>query len=683
MTLARIALALAVIPGLLLLYIAAMGARTQAQFDASILRAQLEDVSISEMSNQDMARLARRHNLWALELRDRSGTPLAFWQRYPGARQGLIGAPLEFTHPPSGALFRSWSAPAEYLSLALAGAAIVWILLMLTAVMQLRRPAPQLPVRMVSAAHHEAEPNLRPKLRSALDGLPIALAIADAQGIIRYTNTRMCDWLGRSRSQLRGCKLEEMIRLYGPGVETPVVPWRDASGSEPAGTWVLKAQGQERSVSVSWSEGYDQSLLLGLVDSSSIEAGQKETRERVHLLHHILDVLPLGVLVTDSEGRIQIANRNAERQFAWAPGEMEGEEVTRLMPVPFLNQPEVCLENYRGQGAHRNTELPKVVGWRKDATTFPVGLTVEDLPDESGGFLVLIEDLTEAMHTAAAQSRLGRLFEQTAEEVLILDARSLYVREANRGAQENLGFSLQQLRRMTLFHLAPGLDAAKTEPQLASLRGGEQRELRLSTAFSRADDSSYPVRLSLTCSREEEPPVLMLLAHDVTAQRAAESRLAWMSGHDTLTRLPNRSAAMEELARGDTNADSNTWIGLLRVDNLDELNIRYGHDQGDEVIATLAERLQQQLPDAPLIARWSGASFVLVLPSPLPDLGSLCARLAEAIELAVVSVPLQLSLGLARMQRRAELSLTAATEALNQAQKSESTYWINESSSSA
>ncbi len=669
MLLPRLALILALLPGL---YALALGLGAAPTAGALAQRAALEqglaELDAARVGRARLAELARRHGLWAIEIRDRAGQSLAAWQRLPLARSGLLGAPTAWVHPGSGARVLWWSARGGVLGGALPWLGLGWCALMLLALWNLRRPAHALAPQRLPAATTTAAPTLRPRLRVLLDALPGAVVVADAQDRVVRINARLADWLGRNPRELRGLPLSQALPLRDAAAAAGAPPpWRAGEGRLPRGEEaVLEVPGGTRRVN--WAAAYapDGSLALALLDASRPEAEKRESE--LGLLRHIVDALPVGILVTDAKDRIRLSNRTAARLFAWAPGELEGEAISKLMPVPFLNQPDIQLRDYRARTPQEAAEQPKVVGWRRDATTFPVGLQVEDLTDDSGGLLLIIEDRTEAQQTAAAQSRLGRLFEQTAEEVLILDARSLYVREANRGAQENLGFSLAQLRRMTLFHLAPELDSVATDPQLARLRAGEQRELRLNTLFARQDQTRYPVALSLTCSREEEPPVLMLLAHDVTALRAAESRLAWISGHDGLTRLPNRSAAMEELARAAAELPQ-AQIALVALDGLRELNLEHGHEQGDVVIASVAERLEAAFPDARLMARWSGAAFVLLLPEPPQGLDAALGTLSQPVELPQATALPAVALGLAPLRGRLEPALAEAARALEEARR--------------
>ena len=664
----RVALLLAMLPGLYALGVAVFGVPEDAGLPRLRLEQELQALNPAAVQAGVLGELLRRHGLWAIELRDRGDALLAQAERLPLARSGLLGEPLELTHTGSGALWRWWPVRALLQQLRLGAVGLLWCVLMILALRRLgglstggvERRLGELSPAQEARGH-------RPRWRRLLDAAPCAIVVCDASGCIRQVNALAVDWLGRPAARLRGSELHQMLKLYRPGATEATQPWLESPLSQAAlERWELRVGDGVRGVSLFWADHKDGGRTLALFDTGPMQAALRAQQQENGLLRQIINVLPVGVLLSDADNRIRMSNRTAERLFAWAPGELEGEAISKLMPVPFLNQPDIHLQDYRGQLTGEGGSLPKVVGWRKDATTFPVALTVEDLSEAEDGVLALIEDQTESLQREAAQSRLGRLFEQTAEEVLILDARSLYVREANRGAQDNLGLDLRQLRRMTLFHLAPELDASSTEPRLARLRAGDRRELRLSTSFRRADGSVYPVELSLTCSREEEPPVLMLLAHDVTALRAAENRLAWISGHDSLTRLPNRSAALEEMARL-SRETGGYWVGLLGLGGLREVNADFGYEQGDVLLASIAERLQRALPEARMIARWSSSSFLLLLAQPLSSADGLLAGLSETLELEATSWQPRLSLGLCKGGTSLERSVEAAAALVAQA----------------
>jgi diguanylate cyclase (GGDEF)-like protein len=86
---------------------------------------------------------------------------------------------------------------------------------------------------------------------------------------------------------------------------------------------------------------------------------------------------------------------------------------------------------------------------------------------------------------------------------------------------------------------------------------------------------------------------------------------------DALTGVANRRALTEAV---DTFSFRDRGAALLVVDldRFKEINDRFGHQVGDEVIRVLARRLHEMLPDDALLARLGGDEFAVVLEDPDP-----------------------------------------------------------------
>lgn len=106
---------------------------------------------------------------------------------------------------------------------------------------------------------------------------------------------------------------------------------------------------------------------------------------------------------------------------------------------------------------------------------------------------------------------------------------------------------------------------------------------------------------------------------------------------DPLTRLHNRrflqtklsSLMSDELARG-------TAISMLviDIDYFKQINDRYGHDAGDEVLKECAERFRKLVRSIDIVARFGGEEFVIVM----PDTETFAAqRIAERVRQAIES----------------------------------------------
>ena len=134
------------------------------------------------------------------------------------------------------------------------------------------------------------------------------------------------------------------------------------------------------------------------------------------------------------------------------------------------------------------------------------------------GFVV---DITADYENGQRAARLGRILTGAEAEIHVFDAHRLRFREANAGALGNLGYSLDELRRMTPTDIFPDLDAASFEKQLAPLRHGLQSRIAFETRQRRKDGSSYPVEVRLQLSDQEIPPVFVAVVEDITERKRA------------------------------------------------------------------------------------------------------------------------------------------------------------------
>ena len=106
---------------------------------------------------------------------------------------------------------------------------------------------------------------------------------------------------------------------------------------------------------------------------------------------------------------------------------------------------------------------------------------------------------------------------------------------------------------------------------------------------------------------------------DLTASVVAEARIEELSHNDALTGLPNRSALVEAVVAATTAArrDGHAYAFLLvDLDRFRQINDSLGHDVGDRVLQTVAQRIQACLRADDLLARLGSDQFaVLVRPA--------------------------------------------------------------------
>jgi diguanylate cyclase (GGDEF)-like protein/PAS domain S-box-containing protein len=142
---------------------------------------------------------------------------------------------------------------------------------------------------------------------------------------------------------------------------------------------------------------------------------------------------------------------------------------------------------------------------------------------------------------------------------------------------------------------------------------------------------------------------------DITEQRKAEAKIAYMAHHDALTDLPNRSQLYEQLRQllARTRQGQHVAALCLDLDRFKDVNDAHGHPVGDLLLKAVADRLRQCIRDTDLVARLGGDEFAIMQAgaSQPTDATALASRLIDVIgapyEFDGEQVTVDLSIGIA------------------------------------
>ena len=102
-----------------------------------------------------------------------------------------------------------------------------------------------------------------------------------------------------------------------------------------------------------------------------------------------------------------------------------------------------------------------------------------------------------------------------------------------------------------------------------------------------------------------------------TATNNAKKALAHEAMHDSLTGVLNRCAILESLEKEISRTmrqGALLSIGMIDIDHFKQVNDRYGHQTGDEVLCGFVRIIQESLRDYDLIGRYGGEEFLVVAP---------------------------------------------------------------------
>jgi diguanylate cyclase (GGDEF)-like protein len=155
--------------------------------------------------------------------------------------------------------------------------------------------------------------------------------------------------------------------------------------------------------------------------------------------------------------------------------------------------------------------------------------------------------------------------------------------------------------------------------------GGEDAMLLLTPAGTDFGDQSR--ELALWLGSQASIALENVRLHRLVARQAST---------DGLTELANRREFEESLANEISRAErfgGNLALILADLDNFEQVNDRFGHQAGDEVLRSFAEILRETVRDIDVAARYGGEEFAVLLPqTDIVGAEALAERLREAVE---------------------------------------------------
>jgi len=230
-----------------------------------------------------------------------------------------------------------------------------------------------------------------------------------------------------------------------------------------------------------------------------------------------------------------------------------------------------------------------------------------------------------------AEAEYQDLYDYSAEMHVSVDARSAKVLKCNQSLADNLGYTKEEIVGQEIFNLYhPDCmeDVYKAFHQFVTK--GEVHNAQL--MLKRKDGSKIDVVLNVTAVRDDEGNILYSRSTwtDITQLKNYETKLAkqnrelieakhdlqHQAHHDTLTQLPNRALFLDRLNQAIKHAkrhQKQIAILFMDLDHFKEINDTLGHDAGDKLLISVAQKLESAIRKSDTVARLGGDEFTLIL----------------------------------------------------------------------
>jgi len=253
----------------------------------------------------------------------------------------------------------------------------------------------------------------------------------------------------------------------------------------------------------------------------------------------ILEQVPVSVITINAQGQILHTNRATADMFGYSDAAMQGKNVSLLMPEHHGKRHDGYLERHLRTGENRIVGKGRLVeGRRADGRIFPMHLAVGKFERDGKIFFTgIVHDLT--MHYLARDqaSRFGRIIDNSVNEILVFRADSLKFTLANKGALNNLGYSMDELCQMTPVDIKSEHTEESFRKLIAPLYQGETGRLMFQAIHQRKDGSFYDADVMLHLSDAVMPPEFVAIIQDCTERNAMLAAVQQSQKMDSIGQL--------------------------------------------------------------------------------------------------------------------------------------------------
>lgn len=174
-----------------------------------------------------------------------------------------------------------------------------------------------------------------------------------------------------------------------------------------------------------------------------------------------------------------------------------------------------CLE----KGTHRF----EWIHTKNSGANFLVEVLLTTINNEPNNEIIhcVWRDITQRKESEAKLLKLNTAINNSINEVYIFDSTSLNFSYSNKRAIQNLGYSYEDLKKMTPLDLKPKYNYKSFTKMLAPLKKGIINNLKFETTHQRKDKTLYPVEVNLSVFEDNNLQFLALII-DLTKQRKEE-----------------------------------------------------------------------------------------------------------------------------------------------------------------
>ncbi|MFW6229910.1 MAG: HD domain-containing phosphohydrolase, partial [Halanaerobium sp.] len=371
-------------------------------------------------------------------------------------------------------------------------------------------------------------------------------------------------------------------------------------------------------------------------------------KKEMEMKEYIIDNAALGIFCLTPEGELTYVNQTTSEWLGYSREELISKKVADIDPNFKAEDRKKVWNRLKNE---KNMEFESR-HQTKEGKTFPVQITSHyvNLKGEEYEF-AFVQDISKRKqrerNLRERKLWLDALFENSTAAIIMADA-SFRIVDINNKFRELFKFKLNNIKGKDLDEV---LETGKTNSVNRNLTKEVLAGHKVITEGKRYDKYGNPIDVlirGIPISIEDEIVGIYGIYENITERKKKERELRYLSYHDQLTDLYNRTYLEEKINELDN--DSMIPISLLMIDvnGLKMINDTYGHQAGDNLLLQVSDILRKTVSKIDIVGRWAGDEFLIILPGTDKEKGH---EIVDEInkrcrEIETSKIPISLGIGL-------------------------------------
>ncbi len=354
------------------------------------------------------------------------------------------------------------------------------------------------------------------------------------------------------------------------------------------------------------------SLLTFIHDISD----RKKADEEQLFNQKIISCINSGIVVYDRDLCFQTWNPFMEKLTGLSAHKVVGRYAPEVFP--FLHDTGMA-EKYKkvlnGETVDM-LEYPFVVpetgrsGW---ASNIVAPLT--NINGEIIGVLEAIHDIAERKQAEEAlvtrDAKQKAMIANIADVISILDQSGI-IKYISPNIEKWFGFSPDEVINNEAWDFVHPDDWKRIRKDFFGLLRKDGNMKTVEFKYKRKDGKYKDIELTwVNHNNDKDINGILVNHHDISSRKKEEEEIVYLSYHDVLTGLYNRTYFEEEMKRLDVARQLPISFIIADINGLKFANDAFGHKFGDKLLKKMAEIIKACLRKEDIVARWGGDEFVV------------------------------------------------------------------------